>query len=719
MSQFSFQYRISAKDDTSKTIDGALGNLRRFGKLAARPILIPIKIASTGFNAAKGALGVLRDINLGLAPVLRGFSNLLDSGLQLGVQQKSFQSLVGRTSSTALDMAKSLVAASNGTLTLSRAMQIANRGMASGLGFEQVGTVLDFISRKAVSTGKDAAQAVDTVITGLARGSTLFLDDFGILVDGMEGIKRTFDAINGIGAFDALGPAAQKAETVRQALAEMRQQMGKIGVSGKEAFFVFQGIKNSLTSSVERLVAAIAGSDALRGALVKVQNVVEGIIQHFDTGGGLGELLFGKGKSGGLLGLAGSLLLDIGNLIGQGIIGAVLKGIAKLVHVLPQLLDVVRTWWNGPRNSPSPSTKDVVKDVYDYYTDPDATREIYRHTFTPENMDAAKRGPGLFSTLKSYFTDPDPLKIRDGKPPIKLKDALRDVFDFYRHGEFDPLFRGKEQPSAGNGGTASTAGPAGIGAMSIQTMAAGVLFATSMGKSADGVDAALEKLSMAIDKIADGFLNRATAFSFSADAFAKFKADFPDGKIAKAGQKPPTVLPANIGEPAKPLTLEERRQKRAEVAQLDREIRGAGAGIGREARQRGAARIAALREQGVKVTPWERQYIHDVERDTLKRERTEELLRRRARLVNTIEQDRSRRSKDGGPVIGQLRQRSDHITQSEVKLLKATEQQLQKMQEQKEILQQVAANGLLMAGMLGEAAKHAGAAARRLAVARR
>lgn len=333
-STLNFGLKIGAQDDTQRGISSALSSITAFARTAVKPITIPIRIA-------QGTLGLMRDINLGLAPVVRAIDATITRGGALEVQQKAFESLTGRSGRRAEYLARRLQDASQGTLRLGEAMALANRAMSTGMGIDQLAVAIEFIGKKAVATGKDARQALDTVITGLIRGSTLFLDDFGILVDGLEGVKRTFDSIHGRGAFEALGPAAQKAETVRQAIEEMRGQMGRLNISGRETVFLYEGIKTQIGDSVDKLVLAVAKSDAMKGALIGVRDTLAGISQHFEdinpaTGkkGTFGELFFGKGKSGGIFGLLKAGLMDAGEALGRGMVGGALLAAAEILRFL-------------------------------------------------------------------------------------------------------------------------------------------------------------------------------------------------------------------------------------------------------------------------------------------------------------------------------------------------------------------------------------------------
>lgn len=324
-----FALRISAQDQTRSGLRSALSGIQTFARTAIKPITIPLKFG-------QGAARFLRDFNQGIRPALAGMDSLIERGAGLEVQQKGLSRLLGQSGAEAKALAAQLSRAAGGTLRLGEAMQVANRALASGIRTDQLLTAIEFISKKSVTTGKNAADAVDKVITGLARGSTLFLDDFGILVDGIDGVRRSFDAIHGVKAFDQLGPAAQKAEIVRAAIAEMSEQLGRMGISGRETIFMWGSIKARVGDAVDRLALAAVKSKALRDTVRGLRDQIEGLTKHLSTGGSLGELLFGKqgGQSGGVFGLVSAGLKDIGENFGRGATAMLLDGIAGGVELL-------------------------------------------------------------------------------------------------------------------------------------------------------------------------------------------------------------------------------------------------------------------------------------------------------------------------------------------------------------------------------------------------
>ncbi|MBX3396499.1 MAG: hypothetical protein KF841_14150 [Phycisphaerae bacterium] len=349
-----FSMRIGVEDGTEAGLQSAMTRFRKFlGGLAGKAFALPL-------NVGKAGLGILRDVNLGLMPLVRGIDGVVDRGSRLEVIRRGFLNLTGQSSKNADVMARQIVRAASGTMRMAEGMALANRALGS-MSFDDLLTAVEFISKKSVATGKDPGEALNTVITGLVRGSTLFLDDFGILVDGAEGVARSFNAIKGSGAFEQLGPAAQKAETIRQALAEMRAQTKSLGVSGKETFFLWSGIQNLIGDGVDKLVLAVAKSKALKDGLAGFADILRGVTKHVEKGGSIGELMFGKfvrdakgnvrkdlsgremRQGPGLLNLAGAAVVDLGEALGRGILGGLLKGLSMLPDIFSYAWDQLKS----------------------------------------------------------------------------------------------------------------------------------------------------------------------------------------------------------------------------------------------------------------------------------------------------------------------------------------------------------------------------------------
>ncbi|MBI5764938.1 MAG: hypothetical protein HZA51_15585 [Planctomycetes bacterium] len=318
---------ITARDNSRSAFQSAISGIQSLARTAIKPITIPFKLAS-------GGLGFLRDINQGLAPLVRGIDALVDRGTALGVQSKAFQSLTGQSAGGAQALARRLVDASSGTLRLAEAMQIANRAIGAGMNLEQVGTAIDFISKKAVATGKNASEAISTVITGLSRGSTLFLDDFGILVDGIDGVKRRFDQLKGIGAFDALGPAAQKAEIIRQALDEMTAQSGKLNINTRDVYFQWQGLKNAVGDASDRILQAVAGTKALSDAVAGAAGFARSLADFLGSGGDFSLAVVDS------LNVLKGFALDFGEVLARSLVSSMMTNFRAAAPKLADMLGI-------------------------------------------------------------------------------------------------------------------------------------------------------------------------------------------------------------------------------------------------------------------------------------------------------------------------------------------------------------------------------------------
>lgn len=356
MNEMSFSLRLGAKDDSQAGLRSWQSSIMGAVKAVSKPITIPLKIAGAG-------LGLLRDINLGLKPLIEGLDHIIERGTTLDATRKSFISMVGGGAAYADQLAERLVAASHGTLRVAEAMQLANRSMAAGIDTSKtLPTILDFASKKAVTTGMDFGGAMERIIMGLSRGSAAILDDFGLLNDGLEGVQRAYESIKGKGTWEQLGPAAQKAELIRQAMEDMHRQLGRLGVRGTETIFVWKQIKTQIGDATDKLMAAVGRSESLRGVLGGIRDMIGGMTRHLEGGGSLGELLFGKtdketGKptgSGGLFGGLKAVLLDAGEALGRGILGGLLKGLSLLPDLLNRAWEGLKSAWQWAINELPP-----------------------------------------------------------------------------------------------------------------------------------------------------------------------------------------------------------------------------------------------------------------------------------------------------------------------------------------------------------------------------
>lgn len=679
-STLNFGIRIGAEDNTRGAIASAIAGFTSFKRLALSPITIPLRLG-------RGGIGFLRDLNLGLKPFVTGIDSLIEKGTGLEAVRKSFESLTGRSSQDARAMARSLVDAANGTLKMSEAMQIANRGLASGLSFEQISVALDFISKKAITTGKSAGEALSTVITGLARGSTLFLDDFGILVDGVDGVRAAFDEIKGMGAFDALGPAAQKAEIVRAAISEMSGQMGKIGLDGTELVFTWQRIKNSVGNAMEGMIAGIARSKALKGALEDVRGILDGIGRHFDEGGSFKELLLGKGGSSGLLGIVGAGFKDIGRNLAAGFAGNFLHALANGLEgfsaffgqiselfsfsnllSLPNLIgeqfnkfgEAAAPLINALQNVAIEIKSAIVEGLAEFF----ASNRLTKWLFTTEDPGGgAKRGPlekaaqvgdaitnagvggtlsaagkGMGIAFRGFFRG-----IAEGINYL-VGDQVRSIFSSEKS---------SPQASLGSGAALSpaTALTQALGSVVIaSTKARSPLkrFADAVksgaSSAASTATAALSAKSP-VDAFVESLRNAGDKALAGADGFKLLAASIEKFMQAYGGNKK-DVVPPLIKKDELQLTGQRREEIKREITKRKwkmRQRRMGNLGVRQRARKRALAEIEKLRGEGKRITPSDRRKIFRLAEEAEVKRKNDEDQRRIDELQGQLGRDDEQR----------------------------------------------------------------------------
>lgn len=335
LNAMNFGIRLSAKDETGGPLSSALRGFTNFARtVAAKPITIPLKIGSAG-------LGLLRDLNLGLRPIVVGMDRMIERGAMLETQFDAFAKFTGKSTRDAETLARHFIDMAHGALRYGEALQIANDAMTTNIPYQSLDRMFQFAARRAAATGASTQGVMAGLIRGLGLGSARALKEFGL---DLAHVQEGFDRKHGGGAFDNLDFAARQSLILKAAMVEMRKEGQLLRFTGNETIFTFQRIKNEIGDAVDRLSLGVARSKGLRSALESVRDVLGGITEHFEGGGGFEELLFGKRQGGGsIFGIARGLLADLGEGFGRGFMVVLLKGSAELLG----LVDGVLTWAEG------------------------------------------------------------------------------------------------------------------------------------------------------------------------------------------------------------------------------------------------------------------------------------------------------------------------------------------------------------------------------------
>lgn len=147
------------------------------------------KDAETGLNRLKKtvmavisiyAIKKLAEYTLGLAKL----------GAQAEMVEKNFAKFSEKSGKSVDDMMSKLRKATKGMVTDIELQQNAMKAMISGVSFDDLIVAMEYVTNYAAATGSNVSQKMMTVMTGLARGSAMFMDDVGIQVMGAKDVVR-------------------------------------------------------------------------------------------------------------------------------------------------------------------------------------------------------------------------------------------------------------------------------------------------------------------------------------------------------------------------------------------------------------------------------------------------------------------------------------------------------------------------------------------------
>jgi len=372
VSRLNVQMVISARDQSQGAIRSALGGLARFTRVATRPVTMPLQVGT----AAIRSLGRLGLAGLGVQSIRQiggALDGLIEKGARLGVVRQNFEALTGLGGERADLLARVLRDSAHGALSLGRSLEVVNKGLAAGLTRRQLADIFDFGARKGLAIGERPADLIASLVDAIATGKTRMLDDLALLRDGVEGVAAAFDVLHGKGAFEGLSKSQQTAQVAASVVRDMKLQLVGLGVSGRETAFAWMRIKSEMADARDKLAAALVGSRAFRDVLGGVGTILKGLERHFQGGGTLGQIFFGRNGAPGLFQVAGAGLRDLGGAVGGGIASAfgtvvdrlkaiaedlpnrIRAGLGELIDVLRRLLaplDRFGRWLTGAKAGP-------------------------------------------------------------------------------------------------------------------------------------------------------------------------------------------------------------------------------------------------------------------------------------------------------------------------------------------------------------------------------
>jgi hypothetical protein len=290
-----------------------------------------------------------------------------------------------------LQLARELQDASGGAISLYDTLAKTNQALVGGaMNAGQIRMAFQYISQYSKATGKDLEALLQTGFTGLSRGSPMFLDDLGILTKGLDGVKADFDAIRGKNAFDALGPAAQKAEIIRQAVDEMRQKLPALGVASGSMVSHFDKIRASLRDIID--LKLMDWATQAQGPIKQLSELVVGI-KRLGLAASWEKII--KPLGSGLLETLGRAFKKLGGMIVAGLLEALPASVRGLLGMASPGLTM---------NLGRFDTDQRFNDVFGDYA---ALHPVSRPDWMAQQQQAQQQPvqpqPGLWETIKGYF----------------------------------------------------------------------------------------------------------------------------------------------------------------------------------------------------------------------------------------------------------------------------------------------------------------------------
>ena len=138
------------------------------------------KSIAKGVGAFAAAIGAVKLIKFG--------NELATVGAEAELVSKSFKKMAEDDGRNAVDTLNELRDASKGFVDDMTLQQSALKASISGINMDDLTVAMDYVSSYALATGKNVNQAMETTMTGLARGSAQFMDDIGIMVMGADDV---------------------------------------------------------------------------------------------------------------------------------------------------------------------------------------------------------------------------------------------------------------------------------------------------------------------------------------------------------------------------------------------------------------------------------------------------------------------------------------------------------------------------------------------------
>ena len=235
--------------DASKQSGGLVDKLVNIGKEGAGAVGgLVVRFGLVGF-AVKQVVDIIGGM----------FSAIRDGAVQMDVD-RVFEVQAQRMGDTSDAILARIKASTQDTITDLRAKQLANQAGLADMAVTDVTTTVAYLRQYANATGKSFEQLMTTIFTGLSRGSTLMLDDAGILIDQTDLVAQKERELG-----RELSAIGQKKVIVAEAMRQMSENMDQFGDRTQSATTKLDRLTTKLANLLNKSKQDLASSvnDAL------------------------------------------------------------------------------------------------------------------------------------------------------------------------------------------------------------------------------------------------------------------------------------------------------------------------------------------------------------------------------------------------------------------------------------------------------------------------
>lgn len=256
-------FKVQLPTEQINNVAAGLGNIGNAGKDTGSKIGSASN-ALSGLAVKAGAAGAaiytIKETMTAAAAAVKDGAQSMDVARVFEVQAE-------KVSAKSDELLKKIRESTGNTITNMQAQMVGNQAMIAGMTADEIATTTAYLRQYANATGKSFEQLMTTIFTGLTRGSTLMLDDAGVIIDQTDLIARKQRELG-----RELSALEQKKVIVAEAMRQMSGGMNNFGDTTKSATTAvevlstrFRQLKEDAKSAMAEITLSVFDSDYRHG----------------------------------------------------------------------------------------------------------------------------------------------------------------------------------------------------------------------------------------------------------------------------------------------------------------------------------------------------------------------------------------------------------------------------------------------------------------------